>query len=198
MTKKKEVDCWRNSVMCESDLPPNARYVGLWLSFYMDWDTLDNARPGSDRLAAETGLHITTVKRQLKVLRDRGWIVATSKGGTTKDLVRHATIYRGAYPSHGATGHGDDQSHHAREPVAQNASSGSTERANPSQHATVPSHDPVKDRGHDRRAPNGGARSRRLARAGPARSRNNVGTFNARDAGVFDQSGQPLDRRSTS
>ena len=103
--KEREVDRWVSSVLsAESGLPPNARFVAVVMADFMSCDTLDNAAPGPARLATMTGLHISTVKRQIAILREREWLTRRSKGGATTSGKRFASVYQGRYPSQCAPG----------------------------------------------------------------------------------------------
>ena len=93
---------WRDAIRRPPEgheLKPTDRLVALVLSFYMDKDTLEGARPGPARLAAETGLSPRTVKLSMQSLVKAGWIVQTSKGGTRKGgSEKIASTYLGAWP----------------------------------------------------------------------------------------------------
>ena len=94
---------WRDAIRRPPpghELKPTDRLVALVLSFYMDRDTLENARPGPARLAAETGLAPRTVKLALQSLASSGWIVQTAKGGTRKGgTEKVASTYSGSWPA---------------------------------------------------------------------------------------------------
>lgn len=82
------------------ELKPTERLVALVLSFYMDQHTLENARPGTARLAAETGLSSRTVKAAMRSLIDSGWVAQTRKGGTRKGgTEKLASTYKGILPT---------------------------------------------------------------------------------------------------
>jgi DNA-binding MarR family transcriptional regulator len=80
-----------------SDLPPLERSVLLELSWYMDFHTLGDAHPGVERLAQRTGWSVSSVKRALRELEAKGWIVRVQTGGRRGD---HAwsSMYRGVWP----------------------------------------------------------------------------------------------------
>jgi hypothetical protein len=94
----KSLFTWRSAI-CDSDLPPTARHVALTLSLHMN-ERGGSCFPSLDTQAAETGLHADTVKKNLKVLSDRGWIDKeidrTMKGRGTK------VMYSATFPTTGA------------------------------------------------------------------------------------------------
>jgi hypothetical protein len=189
-TGKRAVDKWRAAVLsADCDLPPLARLVAIVMAMFMDWDSLDGAYPGPGRVAARTGMHVSTVKRHLALLCERGWLIQTEKG-FSRGGERRASVYAGSYPSHGGTGTDDDPSHGARGPVAADASTRSAQRGDPSHSDTPPCKDPVKDRGPNKVARARSARpgpSGRLAPAQRTKSKSNVGTFSPAIAGIYDK-----------
>lgn len=66
-------------LILKSDLSPNAKYIALYLSTYMNLKQ-DIAWPAQSRIADETGLSIRTIIRMIKELSDTGWI-STKKAG---------------------------------------------------------------------------------------------------------------------
>ena len=91
---------WR-SVVNDSDLPPVIRHVLMVLSIYMNTEGVDDAHPGSARLARETGLHLNTVKRSLREAVKQGYLLIEKKGGAPVGGKRFATEYVGAVPGSG-------------------------------------------------------------------------------------------------
>ena len=70
---------WRLMIIRYADLPPNAKYLALHLSTYMnEWG--DNCFPSIQRIVHETGLSKPTVCKYLGVLRDTDWLTAQKKG----------------------------------------------------------------------------------------------------------------------
>jgi len=90
---------WRDAIRRPApghELKPTERLVAFVLSFYMDKDSLEDARPGPARLASETGLAPRTVKSALAALERAGWTVQTTKGGTRKGgSAKVASTYKG-------------------------------------------------------------------------------------------------------
>ncbi len=86
---------WR-SALCDSDMPPVTRHVALSLSLYMS-ERGDSAFPGAERLAHDTGHHVSTVRRALKDLVAEGWLELVEAGGM-KGEKRHANVYRATVP----------------------------------------------------------------------------------------------------
>lgn len=177
MSRKKKpraVDEWIRAVLSPtSRLSPTARLVAVALSRYMDFTTLDDAFPGPARLASDTGLHHRTVQRHLASLTKAGWLQQTVLGGTTASGEQFASTYRGTYPRRDAT-----------DPPADDPAPHGTRSTTPRSSATPPSHDPVKDRGHDRRRSDA-AHSLTLARTRAARPRSRIGNFSSDTAGVY-------------
>lgn len=79
-----------------SDLPPRDRFVALALSLFMDHDTLANAYPGNQKLAARTGYSVRAVQMALRSLETKGWIKEFKRGRGT-----WASLYGGAIPARG-------------------------------------------------------------------------------------------------
>jgi len=70
---------WRLMVIRYADLSPNAKYLALYLSTYMnEWG--DNCFPSIQRIIHETGLSKPTVCKHLSILRESGWLVSQKKG----------------------------------------------------------------------------------------------------------------------
>ena len=98
--KRSVVFDWRRSI-CDSTLPPTARHVALTMSIYMN-ESGGSAFPGGARLARETGLALRTVRVQLAILTDSGWLVVKFRGGSPVGGIRKATEYAAAIPLTGA------------------------------------------------------------------------------------------------
>jgi len=58
----------------KSKLPPNAKYIGMYLSTFMNAEH-NIAWPSQQRISDETGLSIRTVIRQLNYLEENNWII---------------------------------------------------------------------------------------------------------------------------
>lgn len=125
---------WRDALAAHGPDEPAVHLVALRLSTYMD-DDGSNAYPGATRLARETRLHVSTVRRHLRTLVAAGWLEQTETGGQRGEA-RRANAYQAAIPnpSHDAT-------HHTVRPIAPDAPTPSTVRADPSHDATPPLHD---------------------------------------------------------
>jgi hypothetical protein len=80
MKPKRPVEGWVDAVLSPNGLSPSEKLVAVVMARFMNWTTLANAYPGPSRVAAMTGLHVSTVKRCLDVLCVREWLVQTSKG----------------------------------------------------------------------------------------------------------------------
>ena len=108
---------WQDAI-AESDLSPTTRHVAWAVSMYVNSKS-HTAWPGATRLAADTGLHISTVKERLIELESKGWIRCEVRGGKRGES-RAANEYTLAYPSPGTTGRQerDDPSPTATPPVA--------------------------------------------------------------------------------
>lgn len=63
---------WRSAIV-ESDLPPVTRHVALTLSLHMN-ERGGSCFPSHPTLAAETGLHVDTVRTHLAALTKGGWL----------------------------------------------------------------------------------------------------------------------------
>lgn len=61
-------------LILKTSLPSNAKYVGLYLSTYMNMNQ-DMAFPSLKRIEGETGLSHPSVLKYLKLLESEGWIV---------------------------------------------------------------------------------------------------------------------------
>lgn len=115
---------WRSAI-CESDLKSTTRHVALTLSLYMN-ERGGSAHPGATRLAAETGLHIATVRACLAELVDGGWLEMLAQGGL-RGAKRAANVYEARIPPNdddpsSRTTHrpdGGDPSSSPRRPVVQ-------------------------------------------------------------------------------
>ncbi len=95
MSTLKPLFTWRSAV-CDSGLSPSTRHIALALSLYMS-ERGDSAFPGADRLAHDTGLHVSTVRERLAELVAEQWLDLVEKGGT-KGEKRHANVYRATVP----------------------------------------------------------------------------------------------------
>lgn len=69
---------WRILIF-KSELPPNSKYVGCYLSTYMN-EHGDNCYPSIKRICHETGLSKPTVIKYIQVMRDNGWLETAKKG----------------------------------------------------------------------------------------------------------------------
>jgi len=58
----------------KSDLPANAKYLGLYLGTFMNHDN-DVAWPSMKRISYETGLSIPTARKWLDYLDEKGWLI---------------------------------------------------------------------------------------------------------------------------
>ena len=76
-----EVYTWRDATR-QSQLNSAAKHVALILAFHMDQAGVTFV--GQERIAAETGLHCSTVKRALRDLVAAGWVAVVSEGGSPK------------------------------------------------------------------------------------------------------------------
>lgn len=126
MTTIRPLFTWR-SALCESDLPATTRHVALTLSLHMN-ERGGSAFPSQETLARETGLHTDTVKKQLRVLVDLGWLTkAVSRLGRHRGtrVEYHATVPEGIVNTGAentgikSTGVQDPQSTGAQDPVVQ-------------------------------------------------------------------------------
>lgn len=86
---------WRSAI-AESDLPATTRHVALTLSLYMS-ERGTSARPGPARLAADSGLHPSTVKEKLAELERLGWLRCVARGGRRGETLR-ANEYEATVP----------------------------------------------------------------------------------------------------
>lgn len=77
---------WRSAV-CQSDLTATQRHVALTLSLYMN-ERGGSAFPGAKRLADDTSLHVSTIRRSLKELADLGWLELRQQGGVKGERKR--------------------------------------------------------------------------------------------------------------
>jgi len=69
---------WRILIF-KSDLPANAKYIGCYLSTYMN-EHGDNCYPSIARICHETCLSKPTVIKYIQVLRDGEWLETKKKG----------------------------------------------------------------------------------------------------------------------
>jgi hypothetical protein len=86
---------WR-SALCDSDLPPITRFVGLVLSLHMN-ERGGSAFPGATRLSEETGLSERTVRLHLGILVGKGWLRQVERGGLRGET-RRANLYSATFP----------------------------------------------------------------------------------------------------
>ena len=84
--------------MQKTDLPSTAKLVAFNLGTYMN-SKRDICWPGHKRIAAETSLSTSSVRKQLGILEEQGWIVITrkeksiqTKGGTQATNIYQMTI----------------------------------------------------------------------------------------------------------
>lgn len=61
----------------KSDLPPNAKFLGLYLATFMNMEH-DVAWPSLRRIVSETGLALSTVQKYLGVIEEKGYLVKRS------------------------------------------------------------------------------------------------------------------------
>lgn len=71
-----------------SDLPPNAKYLGLYLNTFMN-DRQDAAWPSIATIVGETGLARATVIKYLNVMEEAGWISRQKRFGKSTVYVAH-------------------------------------------------------------------------------------------------------------
>ena len=64
-------------LILKTDLPANAKFIGLYLSTYMNLNQ-DMAYPGLKRIEAETGLAHAIVLKQIGLLVEEGWLLKQS------------------------------------------------------------------------------------------------------------------------
>jgi len=97
---------WLRAALASS-LSPATKVVAVGVNRYMDFDYLDRVRPGTDRLARETGLDRRSVERCLATLVEVGWIEKiggppknNGKAGNNGSAGRgRASVYRGLMPN---------------------------------------------------------------------------------------------------
>lgn len=126
---------WRSSIIA-SDLTPVVRHVLLTLSLYMN-EVGGSAYPGSARLAKNTGLHQTTVKRALGDAVRNGYLLIVSRGGAPLGGKRLATEYKASSPDHQLPDWGSTDRGHTT-----TGSGGVTDRGS-TVHAPVAQGDPI-------------------------------------------------------
>ena len=68
-------------LVLKTDLPPNAKYLGLYLSTYMNLNQ-DMAFPSLKRIEGETGLAHATVLKWMDYLVESGWLAKQSGSRT--------------------------------------------------------------------------------------------------------------------
>lgn len=99
------------SAIADSDLAATSRHVALTFALHLNRRDR-SAYPGAAKLAEETGLHLSTVKRALADLEARGWLVCEQRGGSIKGGKRLATVWACAIPED-PTGRTEDPVHPA-------------------------------------------------------------------------------------
>lgn len=87
---------WERAVV-QSDLDGTSRHVALTVGLHFS-KAGDSCWPSMETLAAESGLHLSTVKRHLAILREAGWLIVHS-GGSPKGGTRTSNRYEAAIPS---------------------------------------------------------------------------------------------------
>ena len=114
---------WERAVV-SSDLDGTSRFVALTVGLHFS-KAGDSCWPSMETLAGESGLHLSTVKRHLHILREAGWLIVIS-GGSPKGGTRTSNRYEAAIPSRWSlTGRTEDRVQ--REPGADEDSTGRTE-----------------------------------------------------------------------
>lgn len=124
--KIKPLFSWRAAI-CESALGSTTRHVALTLSLYMS-ERGDSAHPGARRLARDTGLSERSVRAQLGILVDGGWLVLAERGGLLGEA-RHANVYQAQVPDPCTT-----FTREPRSPVNMDARTPAYERTRPLNH----------------------------------------------------------------
>lgn len=81
---------WLKALMV-AEMPDKAKLVGVQIFNYSDGNGF-NSHPGYERLSNDLGFSQATVKRNLKVLREEGWIVKTKSSNAT-GIRRFADTY---------------------------------------------------------------------------------------------------------
>lgn len=100
---------WRSAI-CQSDLPATARHVALTLSLFMN-ELGASAYPGTGRLVQATALGESTVRRDLHMLVNRGWLELVEEGGRRGERKRaneYAARIPNPLPLHDMTPSGGD------------------------------------------------------------------------------------------
>ena len=87
---------WERAVV-QSDLDGTSRHVALTVGLHFS-KAGDSCWPSMETLAEESGLHLSTVKRHLTILREAGWLIVHS-GGSPKGGTRTSNRYEAAIPS---------------------------------------------------------------------------------------------------
>lgn len=96
---------WQDAI-AESDLSPTTRHVAWAVSMYVNSKT-STAWPGANRLARDTGLHVSTVRERLSELVEKGWLERKIQGGKVGEE-RTANVYALSTPA--PLAHGDPSS----------------------------------------------------------------------------------------
>jgi len=86
---------WERAVV-QSDLDATSRHVALTVGLHFS-KAGDSCWPSLETLAVESGLHLSTVKRHITILREAGWLLVKS-GGSPKGGTRTSNNYEAAIP----------------------------------------------------------------------------------------------------
>src|SRR6185295_5204674 len=88
---------WRNAFCSAAGPPPTTRHVLWGLSKHMALDGSD-CFPGQELLAGETGLNLSTVKRNLEAAERMGWIGRQPRRRGCRESWRYGTDYVPRFP----------------------------------------------------------------------------------------------------
>ena len=80
---------WRQCIF-KTKLPPNAKYIAVYLSTYMN-EHHDIAWPSLSRIESDTGLSHPCVLKHLRLLEAEGWLTR-EKGSPSKSTRYHAVF----------------------------------------------------------------------------------------------------------
>lgn len=80
----------------DAPMPSAAKHVLRVIADYADADG-SNARMGVARIARNTGYGERHVQRQIRWLRDHGWLILGHRGHRSGDGVGHPNVFRLAY-----------------------------------------------------------------------------------------------------
>jgi len=89
-----EVDHWRALVLAEKNLSATQKCVAQAFAFFMDFETLENARPSAARVMALADCSRSTVRKTMRKLEDLGYVECVRRGA----LDGSASVYKGAFP----------------------------------------------------------------------------------------------------